>query len=112
MKYLESAENHITATEVEDGKLFIKTKFFDDDAIARNKRIRDSGILEKAKLELHHNEDIRGAISCPSVGQWNQFNKDHPEMQSLLNSSHEHERMAALRLVSLHKPNWVLMTRN
>ena len=92
-------------------KLFIQTTHFDDAALARNERIRNSGILDKAKLQLHQGEDIRGAISCPSVAQWNRFKKDNPEFNGLLNSSLEHERLRAMDMVSLHHPDWVVYTR-
>ena len=107
----EAAENHVTNTKAEDGKLYIQTTYYDDEALARNDRIRNSGILDKAKLELHQNEDIRGVISCPSVDQWNQFNSQHPEVKELLDSPYEHERLKALDVISLHKPAWVLMQR-
>jgi len=112
MKFLESGASHVTGTQVEDGKLYIQTTHYDDAALARNERIRNSGILEKAKLELHHNEDLRAAISCPSVAQWNQFNKEHPELEGLLNSKQEYERLKAVDTISLCHPDWVLMVRN
>ena len=111
MKFLEAGANHITGTQVEDGKLHIKTTFYDDASLARNERIRSSKILEKAKLSLHHNEDIRAVISVPSVAQWNLFNKEHPELSGLLNSKQEYERLKAVDIISLAHPDWILMTR-
>ena len=111
MKYLEHSGDHLTQTAVEDGTFYTHTTHYNDAALARNQRIRNSGILEKAKLQLHDNEDVRGVISCPSVLEWNIFNNEHPELKGLLNSTHEHERLKAMDIVSLHHPDWVLYTR-
>lgn len=95
----------------EDGKFYVKTTFFDDNSLEQNNKIRLSGMLEKAKLNLHENEDIRAAISCPSVQQWNIFKKKHADTYRLLNSREEVQRMKGVSELQLLHPDWIVYNR-
>ena len=85
--------NSVATAHLDDNKLYVHTEYFDDAALERNRQLRNAGILDKGKLGLHENEDIRMAFSCPSLEQWNRFKKHHPETHALLTSTVEAERM-------------------
>lgn len=95
----------------EDGKFYVKTTFHDDAALRQNERIRSSGMLEKGRLGLHDNEDIRATISCPSVTQWNIFKKKFREVYKMLNSRDESERMSAVKRIQIIHPDWIVQER-
>lgn len=95
----------------EDGKFYVETIFMDDKALDQNSRIRNSGMLDKGKLGLHDNEDIRAVISCPTVEQWNLFKKNNPITYSLIKSPEEHMRMKGIAALSKLEPAWVVYTR-
>jgi len=103
--------NSVTRARSEAGKFYVEQTFYDDMSLEQNQRIRNSKMLERAKLGLHDNEDIRGVISCPSTEQWMIFKKKHTETYKLLTSKLEAERMKGLRQVSLLKPAWVIYDR-
>jgi hypothetical protein len=103
--------NSKTIGKSEDGKFYVQTTFYDDAALHRNNDIRLSGMLNKGKLGLHDNEDIRGVISCPSVEQWNIFKKKHKPTMDLLNSKDESTRMKGFKQVEILEPNWVVYSR-
>jgi hypothetical protein len=101
----------VATAQVQDDKLFIQATYFDDVALERNKQIRNAGFLDKGKLGLHENEDIRLAVSCPSVEQWNRFRRLHPETYELLMSKNEALRMKGARQLQLVHPEWVVQSR-
>lgn len=103
--------NYDTIVKVEDGKLHAKTTFYDDESLNQNDRIRNSGMLDKAKLGVHQDEDVRMAISCPSVVQWNTFKKKNSATYKLLMSCNETERMRGAKQVQILHPDWVVYER-
>ncbi len=104
--------NAITLEGFEDGKYHAKTTFYDDAALDKNAKIRNSGMLENSKLGIHFDEDIRMAISCPSTLQWSIFCKKHKETYKLLTSStSELDRMKGARQLQIMHPDWVVFDR-
>lgn len=104
--------NAVRVEGFEDGKYHAKTTFFDDDALEHNKKIRNSGMLEKSALGLHDNADVRMAISCPSTTQWMYFKSKHYETYKLLTSqTSEEDRMKGARQLQLLHPDWVVFER-
>lgn len=96
---------------VEDGKYYVHHRFHDDASLARNQQLRNSRHIEKARLGLHDNEDIRGWLSVPTLKQWNLFCKAHPDIYSKLKSRLEHERMTAMSFIKRMHPEWVVQSR-
>ena len=117
MSVLKSADvthvgtNSIQRAVTEDGKLHFHTTYHDDSSLQRNDDIRKAGFLDKGKLGLHENEDIRLVVSCPSVGQWNLFKKRHGETYDLLMSKNEPMRMKGARQLQVLHPEWVVQSR-
>ena len=103
--------NAVNRTVIENGKIYSHTVFHDDNALNQNARIRSSGMLDKAKLGLHENEDIRIVFSIPSSLQYTIFQKKHPETFKLLMSKVEHERMKGAKQMQILHPGWVVMER-
>jgi len=103
--------NSIQRAVTEDGRLYFHTTYYDDKSLAQNRKIEGSGMLDKAKLGLHDDEDIRMVISCPSTAQWLLFKKKHPETYKLIKSTIEHERMKGARQLMLLHPAWVVQNR-
>lgn len=103
--------NGTTLTGIEDGKLQCRTIFHDDKSLEQNNKIRLSGMMEKAKLGLHDNEDMRYVLSIPSTLQWQIFKKKNPDIYKLIKSSEEAERMRGCKLLHLLEPDWVIMHR-
>lgn len=101
----------IHRAKTEDGKLYSQTTFVDDKTLAHNRKLRDTGFLDKGKLGLHDDADIRLVISCPTSEQWVLFKNQNPETYKLLVSKVEHERMKGARQVSLLEPEWITHTR-
>ena len=95
----------------EDDKLIFATTFNDDACVERNNQIRAAGFMDKLKLGLHENEDVRMAISCPSVTLWNRFKKFHPDTYDLIMSGLEHERVRGCRQLQILHPTWVVQER-
>jgi len=106
-----TGHNSVNETITEDNVLYNKTTFFDDESLKQNQRIRESNILDKAKLALHDGEDVRMAFSIPSSLQYTLFQKDHPEVYKLLMSADETERMSGARQMAILKPSWVCYSR-
>lgn len=105
------SNNADSLTKLEDGKLYCHTVFHDDDALDRNKAIKNSGAMEKSKFGLHDDEDIRMIISCPDTMQWAIFRKKHPDTYRLIKSRDEAERMKGARQLQILHPAWVIMDR-
>ena len=103
--------NNIEKIAFEDGTLYVHQTYYDDASLERNKQIRNSAIMDKLKLGLHENEDVRMAISCPSLMQWNRFKKLHPETYALLMSNREEERVRGARQLQILEPAWVVQSR-
>lgn len=108
-----SRVNHHATRRVvrQDGKLFCHTHFDDDHALERNKQIRNAGLIDRAKLQLHEGEDIRMVISCPDALQWTYFKRDYPDIYKDLNSRVEAERVSACRRLQILHPEWVVQER-
>jgi len=98
-------------TVFEDDKMFIKTTHFDKAQQDFNNKVKQENIFNKAKLDLHHDEDLRAVISCPSTLQWSTFQQDNPHIYKDLMSSTESERMKAVRQISLLHPTWIQYAR-
>lgn len=103
-------------TKTEEGKLFVHTTFYDDKDLEQNNRIRLSGMLDKAKLGLHENEDMRAVISCPSNLQWSLFRKKHNDTYKLLTTrgtllQDEADRVKGVKQLEILHPDWVIYTR-
>jgi len=108
---IDVGSNSVTRARSEDGLFYVHTVFNDDKALAQNRKIEGSGMLDKGKLGLHDDEDIRMVISCPSTEQWMLFKKKHPETYKLIKSTIEHERMKGARQLMLLHPAWVCYSR-
>ena len=103
--------NSVTRATLDGKRLNVHTTFEDDASLAQNRRIQDSGLLDKHRLGLHDDADTRAVFSCPSVNQWNLFKRDHPDTYKLLISRNETERMNGARQLSILKPSWVIQSR-
>lgn len=103
--------NHVQRAKLDGSRLQIHTKFYDDATLKRNQTLRNADLLNKAKMQLHDNEDIRFMISCPSQFQWQIFKKRYPDLHKGLHSQVEHERMSAARKIAILEPTWVVQTR-
>lgn len=94
-----------------DGNYAVETQFHDDHFRKVSDRIRSSGMLNKMKLGLHDDEDVRFVISFPSTMAFSNFKRNHSVTYSLLKSTDEAERVkGGLQLQLLH-PDWVLEAR-
>lgn len=111
MSYLSHAENHVSTLHKEDGIHYVHTQFHDDEALEKIRRLRDSEILQKAKLGLHEGEDLRAAFSFPSVMQFNLFKKKNPEIWALINSPSETERIRGSGKLAILHPEYVVQQR-
>lgn len=100
-----------TEVKTEDGKTYAKTTIHDDAALERVKRLKHEAVLDKARLGIHDNADLRMVISCPSIVLWNYFKRDHPKTYSLLNSKDESERMKGAKQVQFIHPEWIIQER-
>jgi len=103
--------NSITRGKSEDGKFYSQTTFYDDKALAKSRKLSDSGLLDKATLGLHDDADLRMVINVPSNEQWLLFQRRHPEVYKLLTSKLDTERMNGARKLSILEPAWVVQSR-
>ena len=103
--------NSITRGKSEDGKFYTQTTFYDDNALAKSRKLADSGLLDKSKLGLHDDADIRMVVNVPSTEQWMLFQRTHPEVYKLLTSRLDDERMKGARKLSILQPAWVVQSR-
>lgn len=108
---IERSNQHHVRTKSEDGKFYAQTVFYDDKSLEQNNKIRLSGMLEKSRLGLHENEDVRCVVSCPSTLQWTIFKKKFPEVYKLITSKYEHERMKGVAQLEIVHPDWVVYAR-
>jgi len=108
---IEHNSQYRTRVKTEDGKLYAHTIFNDDKSLEQNNKIRLSGMLDRAKLNLHDNEDVRGAISCPSSLQWSIFKKKHLDTYKLIMSKDESDRMKGMAQIEILEPSWVIYSR-
>jgi len=106
-----TGNNAITREVMQDGTLYAHTVFHDDKSLARNADIKTSGMLDKSRLGLHDNSDIRMAISCPSTLQWATFRRKHAETYKLITSNDESERIKGCRQLQILEPAWVVFDR-
>ena len=107
-----TGSNAVTHEAVEGGKFYARTIFYDDAALDKNNKIRNSGMLDKAKLGLHENEDMRMVISCPSTLQWSMFKTKHAETYKLLTSKNsESDRIKGAKQLEILYPAWVCYNR-
>jgi hypothetical protein len=107
-----SRDRHHTTTVVsQDNKLYVDTQFNNKASLDINKKIRNSRMLDKLKLGLHDNEDVRGTLSIPSNLEWQLFKRKHPDIYNDLKAPQEADRMSALRRIQMLEPEWVLMER-
>ncbi len=95
----------------EDGEYWCETTFHDEKSLEQNKKIRDSGMLNKGVLGLHDNADYRAVISVPSTMQWSIFCKKNQETYKLLKSKDETDFMKAVMQIDILQPGWVVYTR-
>lgn len=95
----------------QDKHLVVQTTFHDDANLERNKKLRNSGMIDKGKLGLHDNEDIRMVISCPDPIQWSLFKKKFPDIYKAIMSADEAERMKGCWRLKLLHPEWVIQER-
>lgn len=108
----ERISNNATQRVVTHGnELYIQTDFADDAALERNKQIKAAALLDKAKLKLHDDEDVRMIISCPDGIQWSLFKRQHEETYKLIHSRLEEERMKGCRQLQILHPEWVVQER-
>lgn len=113
---IDPSSRSVTTSELDGKKLWVNTKFHDDVSLAQNRKIQNSGMLDKAKLGLHDDEDIRLVVSCPSGAQWSLFRKKHPDVYALLTTrggseDADRSRMKGALQLSLLEPEWVIQTR-
>lgn len=95
----------------QDSLLVAKTIHYDDANLERNKQLRNSGFIDKAKLNLHDDADLRMVISCPDTLQWTRFKKKYPDIYKGLLSRDEEARMKACRQLQILHPAWVIQER-
>lgn len=108
--------NSITRARSEGGLFYVETQFKDSDSLQRNRDIAASGMLEKAKLGLHDDEDMRMVISCPCTMQWSIFKRKHNDVYKMLTTrGHRTEddalRMKGAKQLQILHPDWVVMER-
>ena len=104
-------KDYSTTFKKEDGKLYAHTIYNNKKALEMNKALRNSGMIDKGRLNLHDGADIRAAISFPSVLEYNNFMRDNPDIDVMLKSKDESERMKAVKKISLLEPEYVIMIR-
>jgi hypothetical protein len=95
----------------QDSTIVVQTTHFDDAALERNKQIRNAGLIDKGKMALHENEDIRMVISCPDTMQWTMFKRAYPDIYKLILSKDESERVSGCRKLQILHPEWVVQER-
>ena len=104
--------NAVTTGKSEDGRFYVTQKFYDEGSLRRNHELRKAGVLNRGKLGLHDNEDIRYAISVPSADQWQLWKAANPDIYKLIKSPLEHDRMRGCKQLHILKPDWVIMSRS
>ncbi len=95
----------------QDSHLVVQTTHHDDKNLERNALLKREGYLNKAKLGLHENEDIRMMISCPDPLQWSIFKKKHPDIYKMILHKDEQTRMTGCRRLQILHPEWVVQER-
>jgi len=103
--------NAVREHKFDGNKLHVKTVFNDDKSLDTNENIRRSGMLDKAKLGLHENEDVRMVISIPSTLQYALWKKKFPDMYEMIKSLDESVRMKGIFQLKLIHPDWVVFER-
>ena len=92
-------------------QLVVRTEFHDDPALERNKQIREAGLIDKAKLALHDDEDIRFVISIPDGLQYRYFKMNYPDIYKMILSKDEKTRMSGCKRLQILHPEWVVQER-
>jgi len=100
-----------TQVKTEDGITYAKTVFQDDKALEKVARLRHENVLDKGKLGVHDDADLRMVFSCPSLVMWNFFKRDHPQTYKLMNSTSEDDRMKGSKQLQILHPEWCVYTR-
>ncbi len=108
---IERNQLYTQTLEEQDGKLYSETIFHDKKVLDRIHDLRNSKVMEKAKMSLHDGEDIRGIISVPDPLQWSLFKKEYSEVYSLLTSKLESDRTKGMKQIEILKPEWIVMVR-
>ena len=106
-----SGFNSVREFKFDGSVLHAKTVFNDKKSLDRNEDIRLDGMLDKKKLGLHDDEDVRMVISCPDGLQWSIFKKKHFETYKKILSTDEKERMQGARELQILHPAWVVQSR-
>jgi hypothetical protein len=91
--------------------IVVRTDFDDDAALERNKQIREAGLINKAKLHLHDDEDIRFVISIPDGLQYRYFKMNYPDIYEMIKSKEEKVRMSGCKRLQILHPEWVVQER-
>jgi hypothetical protein len=111
-EFIEKSRTKSVRVKTEDGKLYVQTVFNDDANLALAKKLRDSELLNRARLKVHDNADIRAQIMCPTGEQWILFQRQFPEVYKNLHSTNEEDRMRAVTSISILHPEWVVYARH
>ena len=98
-----------TKVQTEDGITYAKTTFQDDAALERVRQLKHENVLDKARLGLHDNADLRMVISCPSEALWSYFIRDYPDIYKLLQSKDQFLKGA--KQVQFMHPEWIIQSR-
>jgi len=103
---------HKTRLITQDDTLFVHTVFDDDEALKRNKQIKEAELLNKPKLGIHDNHDLRFILSIPDVFQWNLWKKHNQGEYRMLVGRDETLRIRAAKKLALSHPEWVIFERH
>ena len=98
-------------TRINDDQVVEHTRFFNDDALKQNARIRESDLMDKHQLGLHDNADTRAAFSFPSIEEYNLFKIKDPETYQLLMSKNEYERIRGAKQLQILHPEYCVYNR-
>jgi len=99
-----------TSVKLDGKRLFVHTLVHDDPILEANRRIANERVLERAKMPLHENEDLRAHIQVdPDL--WAIFKRKNPDVYRLICSRDEGERMRGVRQLHILHPAWVTYAR-
>ncbi len=108
---IEGSSEAVQTGIIQDDKFYIETHFNDKKQLDENQNIRISNLIDKAKLDIHEGEDLRGWIRCPDVLQWSMFKKQYPNVYGMLTANTEEMRIKGMHEMKRLFPEWIVYDR-
>ena len=96
----------------EGDDMVLKHTFFDKAKTDFNQRVYHENVFHNKKLAIHHDEDLRGVVSCPSSTQWVMFQTEYPKLYNDLYDKDETVRVNAVKSIQIVHPDWVKYLRH